>query len=74
MKDANSSIKQGILVTIIVSGSMILNIMNVQGSLLALPTIAKDLNIKFINYQWIISAYSLSFGSFLLLFGRLSDL
>jgi EmrB/QacA subfamily drug resistance transporter len=40
----------------------------------ALPSIQKDLNFSTENLQWVISAYALTFGGFLLLGGRVGDL
>src|SRR5207344_2584842 len=40
----------------------------------ALPSIQVDLGFSQENLQWIISAYALTFGGFLLLGGRLADL
>lgn len=40
----------------------------------ALPSIATDLNFSENNLQWVITAYTLTFGGFLLLGGRASDL
>src|SRR6267142_2863310 len=40
----------------------------------ALPSIKTDLNFSQENLQWVITAYSLFFGGFLLLGGRLADL
>ena len=40
----------------------------------ALPSIQTDLGFSQENLQWVISAYSLVFGGFLLLGGRLADL
>jgi EmrB/QacA subfamily drug resistance transporter len=40
----------------------------------ALPSIQKDLNLSEANLQWIVNAYTLVFGGFLLLGGRLGDL
>jgi EmrB/QacA subfamily drug resistance transporter len=40
----------------------------------ALPSIQKDLHFSQENLQWVISAYALVFGGFLLLGGRLADL
>lgn len=62
------------VLTLTVTLAMVLNIMNVMGVLIALPTIGAELSINVIDYQWLISAYSLAFGSCLLLFGRLADL
>src|SRR5216117_1874752 len=40
----------------------------------ALPSIQQDLHFSQENLQWVISAYALVFGGFLLLGGRLADL
>lgn len=40
----------------------------------ALPSIAVDLNFAPNNLQWVITAYTLTFGGFLLLGGRMADL
>src|SRR5581483_6779131 len=39
----------------------------------ALPSMAKDLNFNASNLQWVITAYTLTFGGFLLLGGRAAD-
>src|SRR5207237_6776997 len=40
----------------------------------ALPSIQKDLKISNADLQWIVNAYALTFGGFLLLGGRAGDL
>src|SRR3954463_12897618 len=40
----------------------------------ALPTIQKDLDMTDTNLQWVVNAYTLMFGGFLLLGGRAGDL
>lgn len=40
----------------------------------ALPSIARDLQFSPSNLQWVITAYTLTFGGFLLLGGRMADL
>src|SRR5262245_64978277 len=40
----------------------------------ALPSIQRDLNLSEGNLQWIVNAYTLVFGGFLLLGGRMGDL
>jgi MFS family permease len=40
----------------------------------ALPSIQHGLRISDANLQWVVNAYTLTFGGFLLLGGRLSDL
>ncbi|KAF7976799.1 hypothetical protein HWV62_5654 [Athelia sp. TMB] len=41
---------------------------------IALPVIGRDLNIPEQRLQWLVSAYSLSSGCFLVFFGRIADL
>lgn len=41
---------------------------------IAMPSIGKDLKIPESRYQWIISSYSLTFGCFLLLWGKIGDI
>src|SRR4030081_626749 len=40
----------------------------------ALPSIQRGLNMTSTNLQWIVNAYTLAFGGFLLLGGRAADL
>lgn len=40
----------------------------------ALPSIARDLNFAAGDLQWVITAYTLTFGGFLLLGGRMADI
>ena len=54
--------------------TMILSAMGNSALNIALPTIQVDLNMKETDIQWIASAYSLTFGCFLLLAGRLADI
>lgn len=45
----------------------------VQAAVIILPSIGRDLNIPDSRQQWVVSAYALTFGCFLLLWGRLAD-
>lgn len=62
-----------IALVITVTGAAFLNTLGVQAAIIVLPTIGEDLDIPDSRQQWIISAYSLTFGCFLLLWGRLAD-
>lgn len=55
------------------TGAAFLNTISVQALVIILPTIAADLQIPSARQQWLVSAYSLTFGCFLLLWGRLAD-
>lgn len=54
-------------------GAGFLNTMSIQAAVIVLPTIGEALNIPPARQQWIVSAYSVTFGCFLLLWGRLAD-
>ena len=41
---------------------------------IALPSIEKDLGFSQANLQWVLTAYTLAFGGFLLLGGRAGDI
>ncbi|KAJ4371162.1 hypothetical protein N0V83_004378 [Neocucurbitaria cava] len=56
-----------------VAAAPFLSTMAVQASVIILPTIGEALNIPTSRQQWIVSAYNLTFGCFLLLWGRLAD-
>jgi MFS family permease len=53
--------------------TMILSSMGNSALNIALPTIQVELGMNETDLQWIASAYSLTFGCFLLLAGRLAD-
>ncbi|KAK1092920.1 hypothetical protein LTR48_003380 [Friedmanniomyces endolithicus] len=58
---------------ITLTGAAFLNTLSVQAAVIVLPTIGRDLHIPAARQQWIVSAYSLAFGCFLMLWGRLAD-
>ena len=62
-----------IALVITLTGAAFLNTLSVQAAVIILPTIGRDLSIPSARQQWIVSAYSLTFGCFLLLWGRLAD-
>jgi MFS family permease len=45
-----------------------------QSVVIILPTIGDELSIPESRLQWIVSSYSLAFGCFLLLWGRIGDI
>ncbi|KAI1741343.1 major facilitator superfamily transporter [Xylaria scruposa] len=57
-----------------VTGASFLNTLSNQAVVIILPTIGRDLNIPDSRLQWIVSAYALTFGTFLLLWGRIADI
>ncbi|KAK3318744.1 major facilitator superfamily domain-containing protein [Apodospora peruviana] len=57
-----------------VAGASFLNTLSGQAVIIILPTIGRDLDIPEARLQWIVSAYNLAFGCFLLLWGRVADI
>ena len=50
------------------------DVLDVNAVVVALPTIGRDLGFAPTDLQWVVTAYVLFFGGFLLLAGRLADL
>lgn len=51
---------------LIFSTAQLLDIVNVTAPVIALPHIADDLNLPISERQWVVNAYTLTFGAFLL--------
>lgn len=64
---------RAIALVITLTGAAFLNTMSNQAVVIILPTIGRGLEIPAARQQWIVSAYSLTFGCFLLLWGRIAD-
>ncbi|CAN9364877.1 unnamed protein product [Alternaria alternata] len=62
------------LILAVVCSAMFLDLANLSAITIALPTIQTDFGINVGDLQWIISAYALTFGGFLLLGGRGGDI
>lgn len=62
-----------VFLVITVTGAAFLNTLGVQAVVIILPSIGKALDIPDSRQQWIVSSYALTFGCFLLLWGRLAD-
>ena len=58
----------------VVATAFFMTILDVSIVNVALPSIAEDLNFSQENLQWVITAYAITFGGFLLLGGRAADL
>ena len=56
------------------TGASFMNTLSLQAVVIILPTIGRALDIPDSRQQWIVSAYSLTFGCFLLLWGRIADI
>jgi EmrB/QacA subfamily drug resistance transporter len=62
------------LVLAVVGAAFFMTILDVAIVNVAIPSIQKDLDIAESTVQWVITAYAITFGGFLLLGGRTSDL
>ena len=58
----------------VVATAFFMTILDVSIVNVALPSIGRSLNFSRENLQWVITAYSIAFGGFLLLAGRAADL
>lgn len=58
---------------VVAGGSQFLDNVFMTSANIALPSIQKEFDVNNGNLQWMISAYTLTFGGFLLLAGVLSD-
>jgi EmrB/QacA subfamily drug resistance transporter len=58
----------------VVGTAFFMNVLDVSIVNVALPTIGDDLHFSRENLQWVVTAYALTFGGFLLLGGRAADL
>jgi MFS family permease len=54
--------------------AMLMNALDSSIVNVALPSIQRDLHFSQSNLTWVVDAYLIAFGSFLLLAGRLGDL
>jgi EmrB/QacA subfamily drug resistance transporter len=59
---------------LVLCGALFLDAMDVSMIGVALPSIQTDLNMSTSSLQWVVSAYVLGYGGFLLLGGRAADL
>ena len=61
------------LVLVIVVVAQLMVVLDASVMTIALPSIQRSLHMSVANRQWIITAYTLAFGGFLLLGGRIAD-
>jgi EmrB/QacA subfamily drug resistance transporter len=62
------------VVLAVVGAAFFMTILDVAIVNVAIPSIQKDLGIAEATVQWVITAYAITFGGFLLLGGRMADL
>src|SRR5256884_9716866 len=58
----------------VVGAAFFMTVLDVAIVNVAIPSIETDLNIREETVQWVITAYAITFGGFLLLGGRMADL
>src|SRR5438093_11373870 len=58
----------------VVGAAFFMSILDVAIVNVAIPSIQTDLHIKESTVQWVVTAYAITFGGFLLLGGRMADL
>ncbi|KAK3905668.1 hypothetical protein C8A05DRAFT_30482 [Staphylotrichum tortipilum] len=63
-----------IALVVVLAGASFLNSLSGQAVVIILPTIGEELSIPESRVQWILSAYSLTFGCFMLFWGRVADI
>src|ERR1700716_32057 len=59
---------------LVLCGALFLDALDVSMVGVALPSIRSDLHLSTSSLQWVVSAYVLGYGGFLLLGGRAADL
>src|SRR4051812_50229279 len=62
------------LVLTVVGAAFFMTILDVAIVNVAIPSIQRDLHIAESTVQWVVTAYAITFGGFLLLGGRMADL
>lgn len=66
--------RRGWLTLILLCVAQFVVALDIQIVAIALPAIGRDLGVAQADLQWVVSAYVLTFGGFLLVSGRLADL
>ena len=62
------------LILVVIAVAQLMVVLDATVMNIALPSAQRDLGFSNVDRQWIVTAYSLSFGSLLLFSGRLADL
>ena len=74
MTSAESHSRRKWLTLAIVGAAFFMTVLDVAIVNVAIPSIQTDLHVAETTVQWVITAYAITFGGFLLLGGRLADL
>jgi len=70
----DASTRRRWLTLAVVGAAFFMTVLDVAIVNVAIPSIQRDLHIKEETVQWVITAYAITFGGFLLLGGRMADL
>ncbi|KAG9223106.1 hypothetical protein CCMSSC00406_0000205 [Pleurotus cornucopiae] len=74
-RDANGRSRwSAICLVMTCTAAMVINSANLAYVSIALPAISKDLSVPLDELQWVMTAYALTSGCFLLMIGRIADL
>lgn len=71
--EETSKVRQ-VVIVLTVTFAMIINVANTTSVSISMPTIGRDLDVPQAGLEWLLSAYPLSAGCLLLVFGRLADI
>jgi EmrB/QacA subfamily drug resistance transporter len=74
MTSAEANPRRKWLTLAIVGAAFFMTVLDVAIVNVAIPSIQTDLNVGETTVQWVLTAYAITFGGFLLLGGRLADL
>ena len=61
-------------ILVIIAGAQLMVVLDTTIMIIALPSAQHDLGFSNTDRQWVVTAYTLAFGGFLLLGGRISDM
>ena len=61
-------------ILVVIAGAQLMVILDTTIMIIALPSAQHSLHFSDVDRQWVITAYTLTFGGFLLLGGRISDM
>jgi len=73
MQPAAGNVRKGLLLALLATSQFVV-VLDASITNVALPSIGRDLGLSQDSLSWVVNAYTLTFGGFLLLGGRLADI
>ena len=70
---APAAVRKGLLLALLAASQFVV-VLDASITNVALPSIGRDLDLSQDSLSWVVNAYTLTFGGFLLLGGRLADI